>query len=181
MPWITPGTATAGEVLTAAFWNTNVRDNTSDVDERLRASKTKSKQRTVANANSFSNPTTFTVLPNATDKAAADVTFTKALGTASELIIQVTGSINFTSGATQVMAWGARCVLSGGGTTTVTCAEQLFPAAPSRQFFGGAATGTALAAGTYTISPVFRAAGASALSMDVGSDHVSITVTESPI
>ena len=27
MPWTTPGTATAGEVLTAAFWNTQVRDN----------------------------------------------------------------------------------------------------------------------------------------------------------
>jgi hypothetical protein len=28
MAFTTPGTATAGEVLTAAFWNTNVRDNT---------------------------------------------------------------------------------------------------------------------------------------------------------
>ena len=27
MAWTTPGTATAGEVLTAAFWNTQVRDN----------------------------------------------------------------------------------------------------------------------------------------------------------
>jgi hypothetical protein len=27
MAWTTPGTATAGQVLTAAFWNTNVRDN----------------------------------------------------------------------------------------------------------------------------------------------------------
>ena len=27
MAWTTPGTATAGEVLTAAFWNANVRDN----------------------------------------------------------------------------------------------------------------------------------------------------------
>jgi hypothetical protein len=27
MAFTTPGTATAGEVLTAAFWNTNVRDN----------------------------------------------------------------------------------------------------------------------------------------------------------
>jgi hypothetical protein len=26
MPWTTPGTATAGEVLTASFWNTQVRD-----------------------------------------------------------------------------------------------------------------------------------------------------------
>jgi hypothetical protein len=28
MAFTTPGTAVAGEVLTAAFWNTNVRDNT---------------------------------------------------------------------------------------------------------------------------------------------------------
>ena len=28
MAWTTPGTATAGEVLTASFWNTQVRDNT---------------------------------------------------------------------------------------------------------------------------------------------------------
>lgn len=27
MAWTTPGTAVAGDVLTAAFWNTNVRDN----------------------------------------------------------------------------------------------------------------------------------------------------------
>jgi hypothetical protein len=27
MAWTTPGTATAGDVLTAAFWNANVRDN----------------------------------------------------------------------------------------------------------------------------------------------------------
>ena len=31
MAWTTPGTATAGEVLTAAFWNSNVRDNTADL------------------------------------------------------------------------------------------------------------------------------------------------------
>jgi hypothetical protein len=31
MAWTTPGTATAGEVLTAAFWNENVRDNSNDL------------------------------------------------------------------------------------------------------------------------------------------------------
>lgn len=31
MPWTTPGTATAGEVLTAAFWNLNVRDNLNEL------------------------------------------------------------------------------------------------------------------------------------------------------
>jgi hypothetical protein len=32
MAWTTPGTAVAGDVLTAAFWNSNVRDNLNDVD-----------------------------------------------------------------------------------------------------------------------------------------------------
>jgi hypothetical protein len=31
MAWTTPGTATAGEVLTAAFWNANVRDNLNEI------------------------------------------------------------------------------------------------------------------------------------------------------
>jgi hypothetical protein len=32
MAWTTPGTATAGEVLTASFWNTQVRDNMIELD-----------------------------------------------------------------------------------------------------------------------------------------------------
>jgi hypothetical protein len=32
MAWTTPGTATAGSVLTASFWNTQVRDNLNDID-----------------------------------------------------------------------------------------------------------------------------------------------------
>jgi hypothetical protein len=35
MAWTTPGTAVAGEVLTAARWNTDVRDNTADLDTRV--------------------------------------------------------------------------------------------------------------------------------------------------
>jgi len=30
MAWTTPGTAVAGDVLTAAFWNSNVRDNSNE-------------------------------------------------------------------------------------------------------------------------------------------------------
>ena len=35
MAWTTPGTATAGTVLTASFWNTNVRDNSNSVGHIL--------------------------------------------------------------------------------------------------------------------------------------------------
>jgi hypothetical protein len=37
MAFTTPGTAVAGEVLTAAFWNEQVRDNISDLDTRANA------------------------------------------------------------------------------------------------------------------------------------------------
>ena len=36
MAWTTPGTATAGEVLTAAFWNEQVRDNTDALYQSIR-------------------------------------------------------------------------------------------------------------------------------------------------
>ena len=36
MAWTTPGTATAGSVLTASFWNTNVRDNTNELYGSIR-------------------------------------------------------------------------------------------------------------------------------------------------
>jgi hypothetical protein len=35
MAYTAPGTAVAGDVLTAAFWNTNVRDNISDHESRI--------------------------------------------------------------------------------------------------------------------------------------------------
>lgn len=180
MPWTTPGTATAGDVLTAAFWNTQVRDNANDIDERLRSTKSQSKYRLFTGSNIFSNPTTYTTIPDATDKAALDVSFVKVLGTASQLHVQVQGSINFTSGVAQLMAFGARCVLSGGGTTTLTCSEYYF-GTTSRAYFGGAASGTALAAGTYTISPVVRSGGAAALQFTANQDSLSIMVTESLI
>jgi hypothetical protein len=46
MAWTTPGTAVAGDVLTAAFWNTNVRDNSNALSRGIVA-KT---QRTTATA-----------------------------------------------------------------------------------------------------------------------------------
>ena len=39
MAWTTPGTATAGEVLTAAFWNANVRDNSLEFEPLFAAWK----------------------------------------------------------------------------------------------------------------------------------------------
>jgi len=41
MAWTTPGTAVAGNVLTAAFWNTNVRDNSNALSRGIIAVATK--------------------------------------------------------------------------------------------------------------------------------------------
>jgi hypothetical protein len=68
MAWTTPGTATAGEVLTAAFWNTNVRDNADALYQSAKrlgfvqsTSSYSVNQTTVAGAsNVFSSSITFT-------------------------------------------------------------------------------------------------------------------------
>jgi hypothetical protein len=68
MPWTTPGTAVAGDVLTAAFWNTQVRDNSQhlyDAAKRIGYTTATSNytvnQLTVANAsNVFGNSISFT-------------------------------------------------------------------------------------------------------------------------
>lgn len=39
MAWTTPGTAIAGDVLTASFWNLQVRDNLSDLQTRVVAAR----------------------------------------------------------------------------------------------------------------------------------------------
>ena len=57
MAWTTPGTATAGEVLTAAFWNTNVRDNTLDLrsyQNRFATARTSAGNKTL-NSTSWAN------------------------------------------------------------------------------------------------------------------------------
>ena len=53
MAWTTPGTATAGEVLTAAFWNTNVRDNSLELNRRLNNAASSSGFATTATHTTF--------------------------------------------------------------------------------------------------------------------------------
>ena len=49
MAWTTPGTATAGSVLTASFWNTNVRDNTTSLPRGLVAEDTSTSTQVLLN------------------------------------------------------------------------------------------------------------------------------------
>jgi hypothetical protein len=49
MAWTTPGTAVAGDVLTAAFWNSNVRDNSTALPRGLVAEDTSTSTQTLVN------------------------------------------------------------------------------------------------------------------------------------
>jgi hypothetical protein len=70
MAWTTPGTAVAGDVLTAAFWNSNVRDNTNAIYGAIRrlgyqertTVYTNSATTVASAANIFSSSITFTAL-----------------------------------------------------------------------------------------------------------------------
>ncbi len=75
MAFTTPGTAVAGDVLTAAFWNSNVRDNTDALYGNVRR---------LAYQTSTSNQTTTTSFATAPNLV-SDATFT-ANGTSSYLV-----------------------------------------------------------------------------------------------
>jgi hypothetical protein len=175
MAWTTPGTAVAGEVLTAAFWNEQVRDNLADVDSRVRQLRTVAKNRVAVNStgSSFSNPTSFAQIPQSDDRTALNISFQKVGGTSTNLVIGVYGSVLFTSGASQVMTWGVRV-----DATSYTVSAILFAGATARTFWGGTTMVTGLAAGTYSIDPMLKSAGAAALTLQANNDTVSIWVAE---
>jgi len=91
MAWTTPGTAVAGDVLTAAFWNANVRDNMNDIR--------------TTNANV--QQTTLTTKPSTTSSTNVDITsFSVSItpsSTSSKVLIFV--AANFGTSAADVNAF----------------------------------------------------------------------------
>jgi hypothetical protein len=77
MAWTTPGTATAGSVLTAAFWNTQVRDNTNALYGTIR--------RIAYQERTTDYTSTATTIASATNVFSSNVTFT-ADGTSKYLV-----------------------------------------------------------------------------------------------
>lgn len=106
MPWTTPGTATAGEVLTASFWNTQVRDNFNDHEARFK--QYGYVEQTSYPAGTAINQTTFA---SATEFFPSDITWT-ADGT-SKYMIEVFVPLVFATAATLQ----GQIRLSDGGTT----------------------------------------------------------------
>lgn len=94
MPWTTPGTAVAGDVLTAAFWNSNVRDNLNDHESRFKSYGTA----VTKTSNTTSTATTFAAASNL---FASNLTFV-ADGT-SAYIVEFNSPLVFTNSATQVI------------------------------------------------------------------------------
>jgi hypothetical protein len=179
MAYTAPGTVASGDVATAAAWNVvvgDIVDHETRITALTPATRTVAKSRIAVNStsSSWSNPTTFTVIPQADDYAALSTSFVKAGGTATNLVISVYGTINFTSGATQVFTWGCKVA-----ATSTSIAARSIPL--GRFFWGGTTMITGLAAGTYTIDPVLKSAGAAAATLTAGSDSVSISITETPV
>ena len=188
MAYTAPGTVASGDVATAAAWNvvvgdivdheTRITTATANIAALTPATRTVAKNRIAVNStsSSWSNPTSFTVIPQADDYAALSTSFVKAGGTATNLVISVFGSVLFSSGSGQNMTWGCKV-----GATSTAIAVFNFAGATSRYFWGGTTMITGLAAGTYTIDPVLKSAGAAALSLVANNDSVSISITETPV
>jgi hypothetical protein len=168
MAWTTPSTWVAGAILTAAQLNTQLRDNMNE----LRANHADGIRRIMANQNTFNNQTSYADFPNATDKAAMDLTFVKA-SSATSLLVAVHASLSFDSGGSQIMSVG----LSIGGTD-YDVAQFAFPTAVSRQNFSGLRVITGVNAASLAVKPRFKAGGASAVNFYANADYVQYSVLE---
>jgi hypothetical protein len=155
MAWTTPGTATAGEVLTASFWNTQVRDNMLELYATTRRI-------------GFQSRTTSFSASAASFAAASDIftsiTFT-ADGTSSYRVIfygdgadtQATGRDLFISLNVSGTETGRTNIFNGAGRTVVpiTIDRWITPAAGSRTinfraYNGGGTTSISAGDGTST-------------------------------
>ena len=168
MAWTTPVNVSTGSVLTATDYNQQVLGNLNE----LRAIHVGGIQRFMANNNTFSNQTTYADFPNATDKAAMDLTFVKS-SSDTALLVSIDASLSFDSGAGQLMTLG----LSIGGTD-YDVARYQFDGAVNRRPFSGQRIITGVAAGSLAVKPRFKAAGASAVVFYANSDYVHYSLLE---
>jgi hypothetical protein len=161
MAWTTPGTAVAGEVLTAAFWNEQVRDNIAELnDHTLLIGSATTAQSSVVNTDVTYDAATITVTPgrwlllaglSLTGSAADAVAVGVWNNTTSALVTDSTGNFFQHLGASQPF-WGmSRPVL-----VTVTANTVFRPRA--RRNGGSIVTVTAVPAGLTTASSGYIAA-----------------------
>jgi len=128
MAFTTPGTAVAGSVLTSAFWNTNVRDNTNAIraaQVNLQSVTKKDVQILAVSDNSFS-----------ANISGLEVTITPSASTSN---IFVMGSLSALEGSASITRFGFRIMRN---TTPVGIAD----AAGSRQRVTSSSLGTTASA-----------------------------------
>jgi hypothetical protein len=128
-------------------------------------------RRIMANNNGFTNNTTYADFPNATDKAAMDLTFVKEVsGTA--LFVQMQGSVSLDSGVAQNMFLG---ISIGGSDYDV--AQYYFPTT-GRLLIVGSNVLTGISASSLAVKPRFKTGAASASTFAANVDFVSYTIIE---
>lgn len=129
--------------------------------------------------NALSNPTSYTILPNAADRAALTMSFTK-YSPSTVLVLSIAGTFAIDSGV-----GGQRFYLGLRVNSTDYDVSQLgFYAgwtltAPWRvAAFPGHQVVSGLAAGVHTIQPVVKLSSAAAVNFHITDDWISYTVTE---
>jgi hypothetical protein len=168
MAFVTPTDVATGEVLTASRYNQDVVENTIE----LRATHADAIRRVMANTNTFTNQTGYADFPNATDKAAMDITFVKDLSGTS-LLVAVMAQCSLDSGAAQNIFVG----LSIGGTD-YDVGQSRFTAGPSRNLIIGTRVITGVNAGSLAVKPRFKTGAASSVNFFPPDDFVTYSVTE---
>jgi hypothetical protein len=127
--------------------------------------------RNMGTLNSFNNATTYSVFPIPADATAMTASFTK-IGANTRIRARVYGTAELGSGVAQMAYIGLRF-----NSTDYDVARRAFPQAVSRESFVNEVFLTGITAGTYTIQPVFKAAGASAFNFYTD-DTVSWVIDE---
>lgn len=122
----------------------------------------------------LSNPTTYTRMSAGADRTALSLPFTKYRAD-TKLILALTGTCYISSGAAQEFYIG---LTPDANTTKWDVAEGYFSATNAHTIASGFNEITGVAAGSYTVEPIFKTAGAAALKTFAGNDNLAFTVAE---
>lgn len=128
-------------------------------------------RRAMSASNGFTNQSSFADFPVSADATALAASFIKR-SASTKLVVRMTGSPNFTSGASQAMFLG----INIDGTDTEV-ARMKFPTATVREVITGEVEISGVGAGTLDIKARFRATTASSVTFETG-DVVSLSITE---
>lgn len=131
--------------------------------------------REVAADFSMSNPTSWTVIPNSTERTALTRSFVKQ-SSDTKLIVSASCSLGNASGLLQVYDMGLRV----GGTDYAVARAVMQQAASYENIAGAGRELSGIAAGTLTIEPVFRSSAGTSMYFGASYSTISYQVREVP-